>query len=56
MDKNRTDGAKHQVKGAVKEAVGKITGDKTKEISGNVEKNFGKVQKAVGEASDKARK
>ncbi|MGE8262809.1 MAG: CsbD family protein, partial [Stenotrophomonas sp.] len=29
MDKNRTEGAKNQVKGTVKEVVGKVTGDKT---------------------------
>lgn len=56
MDKNRTEGAKHEIKGSVKELVGKVTGNKVKEAKGNAEKNIGKVQKAAGEAIDKARK
>jgi uncharacterized protein YjbJ (UPF0337 family) len=55
MDKNRTEGMKHEVKGSVKEVVGKLTGNKVKEAKGNAEKNIGKVQKAAGEAIDKAR-
>lgn len=55
VDKNRTDGTKHEVKGAIKEGVGKVTGNKTKEVSGNIEKNAGKVQKEVGKAADHAR-
>lgn len=30
MDKNRTEGTKHEVKGAVKETTGKVTGDTSK--------------------------
>ncbi|MBB6244466.1 uncharacterized protein YjbJ (UPF0337 family) [Rhodanobacter sp. MP1X3] len=55
MDKNRTEGAKHEVKGAIKEGIGKVTGNKSKEVAGNAEKNAGKVQHAVGKAADKAR-
>ncbi|MEO8741879.1 MAG: CsbD family protein [Lysobacteraceae bacterium] len=55
MDKNRTVGTKHEIKGAVKEFVGKVTGDRVKEAKGNAEKNIGKVQKAAGVAIDKAR-
>lgn len=55
VDKNRTEGTKHEVKGAIKEGAGKLTGNKTKEVSGNIEKNAGKVQKAVGRAADQAR-
>ena len=55
MDKNRTEGTKHQVTGAVKEGVGKVTGDRSKEVAGNVEKNVGKAQRKVGEAADNAR-
>jgi uncharacterized protein YjbJ (UPF0337 family) len=55
MDKNRTEGAKHEIKGSVKEVVG-VTGNKVKEAKGNAEKNIGKVQKAAGESIDKARK
>ena len=34
MDKDRVEGAAHQVKGAVKEAVGKVTGDAKTQAEG----------------------
>ena len=55
MDKNRTEGTKHEVKGAIKEGVGKVTGNVGKQVEGNIEKNAGKVQHAVGKAADKQR-
>ena len=48
MDKDRVEGAAHQVKGAVKEAVGKVTGDAKTQAEGASEKAAGKVQNAVG--------
>jgi uncharacterized protein YjbJ (UPF0337 family) len=55
MDKDRVEGAAHQVKGSVKEAVGKMTGDRKTQASGAVEKAAGKVQNAVGGAKDAAK-
>jgi uncharacterized protein YjbJ (UPF0337 family) len=55
MDKDRVEGAAHQVKGAVKEAVGKVTGDTKTEAEGAAEKAAGKVQNAVGGVKDAAR-
>ena len=55
MDKDRSAGVGHQVKGAVKEAAGKVTGDKKLEAEGKGEKVGGKVQNAVGGAKDTAR-
>ncbi|MBW3550287.1 MAG: CsbD family protein [Proteobacteria bacterium] len=55
VDKNRQEGSKHQVSGAMKEGAGKITGDRSQEAKGNLEKNAGKVQREVGKASDDAR-
>jgi uncharacterized protein YjbJ (UPF0337 family) len=55
MDKNRKEGLKHEVKGTVKETIGKVTGNKSKEIAGNLEKNAGKLQNQVGKASDAIR-
>jgi uncharacterized protein YjbJ (UPF0337 family) len=52
MDKNRVEGAGHQAKGAVKEAVGKLTGDKKTQAEGTTEKAAGKVQNAAGGAKD----
>jgi uncharacterized protein YjbJ (UPF0337 family) len=55
MDKNRTDGAKREVKGAMKQFMGKITGNASKEKAGSVERQLGEVQKSAGEAADEIR-
>ncbi len=55
MDKDRVEGAGHQAKGTVKEAVGKMTGDKKTEAEGTAEKAAGKVQNTVGGVKDAAR-
>lgn len=55
MDKNRSAGAKREIKGAVKELIGKVTGNEPKELAGSVERKLGKVQQAAGEASDEIR-
>lgn len=55
MDKDRIDGAAKQVKGSIKEAVGKVTGDKKTQAEGVAEKAAGKVQNSVGGAKDAAR-
>jgi uncharacterized protein YjbJ (UPF0337 family) len=55
MDDNRIEGAKREIKGTAKELAGKITGNESKELAGNVEKNLGKVQRKAGEASDEIR-
>jgi uncharacterized protein YjbJ (UPF0337 family) len=55
MDKDRSAGMAHQAKGAVKEAAGKVTGDKKLEAEGKGEKVAGKVQNAVGGAKDSVR-
>jgi uncharacterized protein YjbJ (UPF0337 family) len=55
MDKDRVEGVAHQAKGAVKEAVGKVTGDTKTEADGAAEKATGNVQNAVGGLKDTAR-
>jgi uncharacterized protein YjbJ (UPF0337 family) len=55
MDKDRVEGAAHQMKGAVKEAVGKVTGDAKTEAEGAAEKAAGKAQNAIGGLKDAAR-
>jgi uncharacterized protein YjbJ (UPF0337 family) len=52
MDKDRVEGVAHQAKGSVKEAAGKMTGDKKTQAEGKAEKVAGKVQNAVGGAKD----
>jgi uncharacterized protein YjbJ (UPF0337 family) len=55
MDKDRVEGVGHQVKGGLKEAAGKVTGDTRTEAEGKAEKAGGKVQNAVGGAKDAVR-
>lgn len=55
MDKDRVEGAAKQVKGSVKEAVGKVTGDTKTQIEGAAEKAAGKGQSAIGGAKDSVR-
>ena len=49
---NREKGAGHEIKGALKEGVGKLTGNQSQRVEGNIEKNAGKVQKEFGKATD----
>ena len=55
MDKDRIKGAGHQVKGSVKEAAGKVTGDRKTEAEGKAEKVAGKVQNTAGGLKDSLR-
>ncbi|PPQ29983.1 CsbD family protein [Rhodopila globiformis] len=55
MDKDRVEGIGHQAKGSIKEAAGKVTGDKETQAEGAAEKAAGKVQNSVGGAKDAAR-
>jgi uncharacterized protein YjbJ (UPF0337 family) len=55
MDKDRVAGTGKKLKGHVKEAAGKITGDKKLEHEGKADKAAGEVQNAVGAAKDAAR-
>lgn len=55
MDKDRVAGSARQVKGAVKEVFGKVTGDKKIQAEGKADKVAGKVQNAVGGAKDAVR-
>jgi uncharacterized protein YjbJ (UPF0337 family) len=55
MDKDRIKGSAEQAKGAVKEAAGKVFGDKKLETEGKADKVAGKVQNAVGGLKDAVR-
>jgi uncharacterized protein YjbJ (UPF0337 family) len=55
MDKDRIKGSAEQAKGAVKEAAGKVLGDKKLETEGNTDKAAGKVQNAIGGLKDAMR-
>lgn len=47
---DRTEGKLHEVKGEIKEEIGKATNDPDLEAKGNAEKKAGKVQKWIGQA------
>jgi uncharacterized protein YjbJ (UPF0337 family) len=55
VDENRVKGAWDKAKGAVKEGVGKITGDEKLQAEGKVDKAKGKVESAVGGTRDAIR-
>ncbi|HEX4304032.1 MAG TPA: CsbD family protein [Rhizomicrobium sp.] len=55
MDKDRINGAANQAKGAVKETIGKATGDAKLQTEGAADKAKGKVQNAVGGLKDAVR-
>ena len=55
MDKDRIKGSAEQAKGAIKETVGKLTGDAKLQSEGKAEKAAGKVQNAIGGLKDTLR-
>jgi uncharacterized protein YjbJ (UPF0337 family) len=55
MDKDRIEGSATQAKGAIKEAIGKVTGDAKLKSEGAADKAAGKIQNAVGGAKDAVR-
>jgi uncharacterized protein YjbJ (UPF0337 family) len=52
MDKEHVKGAADQVKGAFKQAVGNVTGDKKLQTEGQIDKAKGEVHKGVGDVKD----
>ena len=55
MDKDRVVGSAKQVKGDIKQAVGKATGDAKLKAEGKADKTDGKIQNAVGSVKDALR-
>ena len=55
MDKDRIEGSAQQVKGKVKEAAGKVTGDSKLEGEGKADQVAGKVQNTIGGFKDTLR-
>jgi len=43
-------GGFHELKGSIKEQVGKVTNDRQLRVEGKIEKNTGKVQQQLGRA------
>lgn len=55
MDRDRVEGSAKQAKGAVKEAIGKVTGDAKLQSEGKADKATGKIQNAAGGLADSVR-
>ncbi len=55
MDRDRIKGSAEQAMGAVKEAAGRVLGDKKLENDGKADKVAGKVQNAIGGLKDAVR-
>ena len=55
MDKDRIKGSFKQFSGGIKEAAGKLFGDKKTEAEGKAEKTEGEIQSAVGGMKDAVR-
>ncbi len=55
MDKDRIEGSAKQIKGKVKETVGKMTGDTKTQAEGKADQLKGKAQNAVGGVKDAIR-
>jgi uncharacterized protein YjbJ (UPF0337 family) len=52
MDKNRIVGSAKQIKGSLKETVGKVVGDAKLQIDGKADQAEGKIQNVVGTIKD----
>ena len=55
MDRDRVAGSAKEIKGATKEAVGKVVGDAKLKAEGKSDQVEGKLQNAVGGVKDAAR-
>jgi len=56
MDKDRIAGAAKEIKGSVKETIGKVVGDAKLQADGRADQIEGKVQNAVGGLQDALKK
>jgi uncharacterized protein YjbJ (UPF0337 family) len=56
VDKEHIKGAADKAKGAVKDAVGKVTGDKKMQAEGKMDKAKGAAREALGDVKDAVRK
>lgn len=55
MHKDEVEGGAKQVRGAVKDAVGKATGDAKLQADGKADKAEGKIQQGIGKAKETIR-
>jgi uncharacterized protein YjbJ (UPF0337 family) len=55
MDREHIKGAAEKAKGAIKDAAGKVTGDKELQTEGKLDKAKGSVHNAAGDVKDALR-
>ena len=55
MNKDQVKGRAEEAKGSVKDAAGKVLGDREMQAEGKVDKAAGKVQATYGDAKEKAK-
>lgn len=56
MNKDQVKGRLKEAKGEIKKGAGKLVGNKTLEVEGNVDKAAGKTQSAYGDMKKEIRK
>ena len=56
MDREHVKGAADKAKGAIKDAAGKVTGDKELQTEGKIDKAKGDAHNAAGDVKDAIRK
>jgi uncharacterized protein YjbJ (UPF0337 family) len=56
MDREHVKGAADKAKGAIKDAAGKVTGDKELQTEGKIDKAKGNAHNAAGDVKDAIRK
>jgi len=56
VTEDRIRGKRDQVKGAIKEKVVKVTGDRSTEVSGKLDQVKGKLETKIGDAKDAIRR
>jgi uncharacterized protein YjbJ (UPF0337 family) len=56
VNRDQVAGLAKQMKGSVKQAAGKATGNRQTQVEGAADKLAGKVQKAYGDVKDKVKK
>ena len=56
MDREHVKGAADKAKGAIKDAAGKVTGDKELQTEGKIDKAKGSAHNAAGDVKDAIRK
>lgn len=56
INKDQVKGHVETAKGAIKEAAGKLVGNPSLEVKGNIEKNLGKAQAKFGDVREDLKK